>query len=361
MSEDLTTATAWRARRSFQAEQFPLERLLAAKRGSVAVVLPAREVAATIGSIAECVAELRAAGLIDEALVIDSASVDGSAEIAEAAGLTVVQEDQVARECGPAQGKGDAMWRALGVVGSELVAYLDSDTESFHAGFVLGLLGPLICDPEIQFVKGCFERPFRDGPGPGTAGARSGGTETGPGTVGDGSGGTGTSSGGTGVRSGSTLHAGEGGRVTELLARPLLNLHAPELAVFDQPLAGEVAGRRELLERLPFSVGYGVEIAMLIDAWRAVGLDGLAQVHLGTRQNAHQSLRELSAMAYAVLVAASRRFLGAQFTDAHASGSIMLPPPGVNASIELRRVPIEERAPLVQQGSAVRRLVPQRP
>jgi glucosyl-3-phosphoglycerate synthase len=310
LAHDLTV-TNWRARRSFQAEQFPLERLLAAKRESIAVVLPAREVAASIGPIARCVAELQAAGLVDEAIVIDSASVDRTVEIAAAAGLTVIQRDAVVPECGPAQGKGDGMWRALHVVQSEIVAYLDTDTERFDAGFVLGLLGPLICDPEIQLVKGCFERPFRDGQGPG-----------------------------------STSRAGEGGRVTELLARPLLNLHAPELAVFDQPLAGEVAARRELLVQLPFSVGYGVEIAMLIDAWRAVGLDGLAQVHLGSRQNAHQSLRELSAMAYAVLVAASMRFLGAEFADAHASGSIALPPQALDASMEMRRVPIEERPPL---------------
>jgi glucosyl-3-phosphoglycerate synthase len=312
MSEALTV-TDWRARRGFRAGEFPLERLLAAKRGSIAVVLPAREVAATIGPIAQCVAELQLAGLVDEMVVIDSASVDGSAEIAAAAGLKVVQEDELAPECGPAQGKGDAMWRALSVVGSEIVAYLDADTANFHAGFVLGLLGPLICEPEIKFVKGCFQRPFRD-------------------------------------HAGSTSRAGEGGRVTELLARPLLNLHAPELAVFDQPLAGEVAARRELLVRLPFSVGYGVEIAMLIDAWRAVGLDGLAQVDLGSRQNAHQSLRELSAMAYAVLVAASRRFLGPEFADAHASGSIALPPQGLGEPMEMRGVPIEERPPLSGQG-----------
>ena len=298
--------TDWRARRSFRAGQFPLERLLAAKRESVAVVLPAREVAATIGPIARCVAELRLVGLIDEVVVIDSASVDGTAEIAASAGLRVVQEDALARECGPAQGKGDAMWRALGVVQSELVVYLDADTENFHAGFVLGLLGPLICEPGVQFVKGSFQRPFRDS-------------------------------------AGSSSRAGEGGRVTELLARPLLNLHAPELAVFDQPLAGEMAARRELLVALPFSVGYGVEIAMLIDAWRAVGLDGLAQVDLGVRQHSHQSLRELSAMAYAVLVAASARLIGPELAGVRASGSIALPPQSFGEPMEMRRVPIEER------------------
>jgi glucosyl-3-phosphoglycerate synthase len=310
MNHDLG-ANDWRARRSFQAGEFPLERLLAAKRSSIAVVLPAREVAATIGAIAKSVADLREVGLIDEALVIDSASGDKTVEIASAAGLAVVQENDVAREFGPAQGKGDAMWRALQVVRSDIVAYLDADTQDFHAGFLTGLLGPLVCELEIQFVKGCFERPFRDG-----------------------------------AQSGSSARAGEGGRVTELLARPLLNLHAPELAVFDQPLAGEVAARRELLLGLPFSVGYGVEIAMLIDAWRAVGLDGLAQVHLGVRQNAHQSLRELSAMAYAVLVAASTRLYGPEFIGAHVSGSIALPPQGLGEPMEMRRVPIEERPPL---------------
>jgi glucosyl-3-phosphoglycerate synthase len=316
MNEDLG-ATNWRARRSFHAEQFPLDRLLAAKRSSIAVVLPAREVAATIGVIAECVAELQAAGLIDEALVIDAASGDGTAEIATAAGLAVVQENDVASEFGPAQGKGDAMWRALQVVQSDIVVYLDADTENFHAGFLTGLLGPLICDPQIEFVKGCFARPFRDA-----------------------------------AQSGSSARAGEGGRVTELLARPLLNLHAPELAVFDQPLAGEVAARRELLLGLPFSVGYGVEIAMLIDAWRAVGLDGLAQVHLGVRHHAHQPLRELSAMAYAVLVAASTRLHAPEFTDAQVSGSIALPPQSFDAPMELRRVPIEERPPLRRHAAA---------
>ncbi|MGA2320506.1 MAG: glucosyl-3-phosphoglycerate synthase [Solirubrobacteraceae bacterium] len=311
LAHDLTLAS-WRARNSFQATQFPLERLLEAKRESIAVVLPAREVAATIEPIARCVAELGAAGLIDEAVVVDAASEDGTAEMAVAAGLRVVQEDAVAQECGPAQGKGDAMWRALQVVQSDIVAFFDSDTEDFHAGFVTGLLGPLICEPQIQLVKGSFKRPFRDG-----SGSRD----------------------------------GEGGRVTELLARPLLNLHAPELAVFDQPLAGEVAARRSLLARLPFSVGYGVEIAMLIDAWREVGLDGLAQVDLGVRQNRHQTLRDLSAMSYAVLVAASARFLGAELTDAPASGSLALPPQSPGMPMEMRRVPIDERPPLSGRGN----------
>ena len=198
---------------------------------------------------------------------------------------------------------------------SEIIAFADTDTEDFGEHFLTGLLGPLVCDPAVHFAKGFFRRPFR---------------------------------------SAGTLAPHGGGRVTELMARPLLNLHAPELAVFDQPLAGETAGRRELLEQIPFSAGYGVEIAMLIDVWRAVGLDGLAQVDLGVRQNRHQSLRELSAMAYAVLVAAQSRFLGVDFADATACGSISLPAGDGGGAMESRRVTVDERPALARLRDDVR-------
>jgi glucosyl-3-phosphoglycerate synthase len=323
LAQDLARSQ-WRARRSYSAAQFPLQRLLAAKRSTVALVLPAREVAATIAPIASHAARLRDAGLLDEVLVVDARSRDGSAHIAVQAGLTVVQEDELCTDLGPARGKGDAMWRAFGVIDSEIVAFADTDTEGFGEHFLTGLLGPLICDDDVQLVKGSFRRPFR---------------------------------------SHGTLTPHGGGRVTELMARPLLNLHAPELAVFDQPLAGETAARRELLEQIPFSAGYGVEIAMLIDAWRIAGLDGLAQVDLGVRQNRHQSLRELSAMAYAVLVAAQTRFLGPDFADASACGSISLPlsePEREGAAgegaMESRRVTVDERPPLarVRDGDGAR-------
>jgi glucosyl-3-phosphoglycerate synthase len=306
LAHDLASAD-WRARRSYTSAEFTLSRLLEVKSATVALVLPAREVAETIGPIAATAARLRDAGLLDEVLVVDAGSRDGTAEVAEEAGLWVVQEDELSPELGPALGKGDAMWRAQRTLDSDIVAFADADTEGFGEHFVTGLLGPLLCDPTVALVKGRFRRPFR------AAG---------------------------------TLLPDGGGRVTELMARPLLNLHAPELAVFDQPLAGETAARRELLEQLPFSAGYGVEIAMLIDAWRMVGLDALAQVDLGARQNRHQSLRELSAMAYAVLVAAQIRFLGEDFADAHACGSISLPAPGGEDGMQTRRVAVEERPPL---------------
>jgi glucosyl-3-phosphoglycerate synthase len=195
--------------------------------------------------------------------------------VAERAGAVVWQEAELMPSYGPVLGKGDAMWRALTVLGGELVCFLDADTEGFSAHFLTGLLGPLVCETGVSFVKGFYRRPFvRDG----------------------------VSEAGSGVS-----EAEGGGRVNHLLARPALQLFYPQLAQVRQPLAGEVAARRELLERLPFVAGYGVEIAMLIDAWREVGLDGLAQVDLVEHRNRHQPLSALTPMALTVLATIARR------------------------------------------------------
>ncbi len=295
----------WLARRTYAADAFPLERLLAAKGATtVSVVLPAREVGDTIGPTLRALVPLREAGLLDELLVIDAASADGTAAIARAAGATVVQEADVLPEHGPPRGKGDALWRALHVTRGDVVAFVDADSADFDARFVLGLLGPLLTDADVAFVKGAYRRPLHVG--------------------------------------GAVVPDG-GGRVTELLARPLLNLRAPELAGIAQPLAGEMAGRRTLLERLPFPVGYGVEIALLIDAHRHAGLDALAQVDLGTRRNAHQSLQALGAMAYAVLIAAERR-LGGGAPAPEATAALLRPSAG--GALSRTAVAVEERPPL---------------
>ena len=306
LARDLALAD-WRARRSFRAAQFTTEQLLESKTGSISVVLPAREVATTIGEIVDSVMALRELGLVDEILVIDAASQDGTAMVAAAHGASVLQEDDLLSEFGPARGKGDAMWRALSVAHGEIVVFLDADTGDFSPSFVVGLLGPLLSHPEIRFVKGAFLRPLQIG--------------------------------------GSVL-PGQGGRVTELVARPLLNLYAPHLAGFDQPLAGELAARAGLLRSLCFPAGYGVEIANLIDAAHVAGIDALAQVDLGTRQNRHQSLRDLSAMSYAVMVAAAARLHDAGLASAPTPGPLALPPAPGETAIELRRVNVLERPPL---------------
>jgi len=271
LARDLELAR-WLAERRYDGASFSLDALLAAKESTVALILPARECAATIGPILAQVAPFAAAGLIDELVVVDADSPDGTAAVAGEHGARVLSESGLRPELGPCRGKGDAMWRSAAAVSSELLVFLDADTTDFPAGFVTGLLGPILLDPGLAMVKGAFRRPFALG---------------------------------------GVLGEGEGGRVTELVARPLLNLHFPSLSGFAQPLAGEIAIRRDLFERLPVPVGYGVEIAMLIDALGLVGLDRLAEVDLGARQNAHQSLRALSAMAGEVMVAVERRTAGA--------------------------------------------------
>jgi glycosyltransferase involved in cell wall biosynthesis len=294
----------WLRRRSYRGADFTVEGLLRAKRDTVSFVLPARDVAGTIGRVLDSLLPLHHRGLVDELVVVDAASTDGTAEIAAARGARVLQESEVMTAHGPARGKGDALWRGVSATTGDVVVFIDTDTEDFDEVFALGMLGPLLTDPEIQFLKGSFRRPFRVG-------------EV---SVPDG-----------------------GGRVTELVARPLLNLHVPELAGFCQPLAGETGARRPLLESLSFPVGYGVEIAMMIDTLRAVGIEAMAQVDLGTRQNRHQSLRSLSSMAHAVLVAASVRVHGREAIDCYAPGPLALPSA---SDIEVRQVPLEERPPL---------------
>ena len=264
----LTLAESWAQDRSFHHSAYPPERIAAERAQSVSVCLPARECAATVATIVSALLALQERGVVDEVVVVDAASQDRTAELAAQAGARVLQERELMPEHGPVLGKGDAMWRALSALTGELVCFLDADSEDFSSHFACGLLGPLVCEPGVSFVKAHYRRPFLQG-----------GVEDPEG----------------------------GGRVNHLMARPALALFYPELACVRQPLAGEVAARRELLEALPFATGYGVETAMLIDAWRKVGLDGLAQVDLEQHRNPHQSLAVLSPMASTVLATIARR------------------------------------------------------
>lgn len=263
------SAHSWHERNTFHHRQFEARALAAERDGTVSICLPARNEERTIGAILERMAPLRELGLIDQVVVVD-ASDDRTASIARSMGAEVFGQDQLMPELGAPLGKGDAMWRALQVLHGDYVCFLDADSEQFGEHYVSGLLGPLLTRPGVAFVKGFYRRPFRIG--------------------------------------GVTL-PDEGGRVTELTARPLLRAFYPELAAVEQPLAGELAARRELLVELPFVTGYGVDIALLIDAYRVAGLDGLAQVDLEERQNDHQPLRELGSMASAVLEAVSSRLI----------------------------------------------------
>jgi glucosyl-3-phosphoglycerate synthase len=271
----MTTSAAerWARTRTFHHSLYPPARIAAARaeRGlGVSVCLPARECGQTVGEIVTALERLREEGAIDEIVVIDAGSADGTAAVAERAGASVYQEAGLMPELGRVLGKGDAMYRALTVLSGEIVCYLDADSAGNTEHYAAGLIGPLVCEPhrEIAFVKAFYRRPFEQG--------------------------------------GVSLPEG-GGRVNHLVARPALELFYPQLAGVRQPLAGEVAARRELLERLPFVTGYGVEIGMLIDAWREVGLDGIAQVDLDEHRNRHQPLAALEPMARTVLATIARR------------------------------------------------------
>jgi glucosyl-3-phosphoglycerate synthase len=277
--------------RTFHHSAFMPARLATARaeRGlSVSVCLPARECAGTVGEIVTALGALREAGVIDQIVVVDADSQDGTALIAARAGAEVRQEAELMPAHGPVLGKGDAMWRALSVLEGEIVCFIDADSERFSAHFATGLLGPLLCEPDVAFVKGYYRRPL------GAAGEPADGAAE-------------AAAGASMAVDAPPAGAEGGGRVNHLMARPALALFYPQLAQIRQPLAGEVAARRELLERLPFATGYGVEIAMLIDAWRAVGIERMAQVDLDEHHNRHQPLSALSPMALTVLATIARR------------------------------------------------------
>ena len=241
--------------RSYGPCSFGAGQLAALKRAvgtSVSVCIPARDEQATVGQVVGAVhAELvERCGLVDELVVVDDGSTDSTGRVATEAGAVVVAQG--------AAGKGRAMRLGLDQTRGDIVVYLDADIEDFDPGFVVGLVGPLLSNPDIVFAKASYRRPLAGRPG-------------------------------------------EGGRVTELAAKPLLRILFPELAAFDQPLAGEVAGRRAPLEKLEFEPGYGVEVAMLIDLVSSYGLGALAQCDLGERRHRNRPLAELSPQSETVI------------------------------------------------------------
>ncbi|MEW2304558.1 glucosyl-3-phosphoglycerate synthase [Streptomyces sp. NPDC006655] len=259
----------WLATRSWSVTDRPLHRILAAKQRtgqSVSVVLPALNEEETVGDIVAVIRHdlMRQVPLVDEIVVVDSGSTDRTAAVAAAAGARVVHRDTILPRIPAVPGKGEVLWRSLLVTGGDVVCFVDADLKDFSSDFVTGIVGPLLTDPDVHLVKAMYDRPL--------AGA-----------------------------------TGQGGRVTELMARPLLNMHWPQLAGFVQPLGGEYAARRTLLEQLPFPVGYGVELGMLVDALHLVGLDALAQVDVGVRKHRHQDGQALGRMSAAIYRTAQLR------------------------------------------------------
>ncbi|MET9829507.1 glucosyl-3-phosphoglycerate synthase [Streptomyces sp. NPDC006385] len=259
----------WLSTRSWSVTDRPPHQILAAKQRSgqsVSVVLPALNEEETVGDIVAIIHHdlVRQIPLVDEIVVVDSGSTDRTSEVAAAAGATVVHRDEILPRIPAVPGKGEVLWRSLLVTRGDVVCFVDADLKEFSSDFVSGIVGPLLTEPGVDLVKAMYDRPL------GTA-------------------------------------AGQGGRVTELMARPLLNMHWPQLAGFVQPLGGEYAARRSLLEQLPFPVGYGVELGMLVDALHLVGLDALAQVDVGVRKHRHQDGQALGRMSAAIYRTAQLR------------------------------------------------------
>ncbi|WP_432502287.1 glucosyl-3-phosphoglycerate synthase [Kineococcus arenarius] len=261
----------WFDRSTSRARDWPVQRLQADKgRTRVSVVLPALDEEPTVGGVVRMVRRLAEdTGLVDEVVVMDSGSTDRTAEVARAAGAVVHHRDDVLPELGSRPGKGEVLWKSLTVTTGDVVVFVDADLLDPQPHLVTGLLGPLLADPSVELVKGCYDRPL---PGAGHA---------------------------------------SGGRVTELVARPLISRWFPELSGVVQPLAGEYAGRRRLLEAVPFCGGYGVEIALLIDTLRLRGLSAIAQVDLGRRRHGNQDTAALGRMAAQISHVVHERALGA--------------------------------------------------
>ena len=308
----------WFAESNFHHAEFSdLRRLvqLKEKQGlTVSLVLPTLNEEETIGpivrrAIREMVGRVP---LLDEVLVMDSASTGRTREIAEAEGARVVLHPEVLSRYGSFVGKGESLWKSLYETSGDVIVWADTDVRSWHPRMVYGTLGPLLHEPRLQYVKGYYQRPIVEG---------------------------------------GVLREGGGGRVTELVARPLINLFFPELSGFIQPLSGEYAGRRSLLEQIPFFTGYAVEIGHLIDIAERAGLDGLGQVDLERRVHRNQELEGLSRMSFVILQAVAKRIEERDRTRLFAEiGSTMKLPRSGRGKLSLEVIELAdmERPPMVQ-------------
>jgi glucosyl-3-phosphoglycerate synthase len=308
----------WFAENTYHADEFKqLDRLVALKREqgvTISLALPALNEEQTVGHVIKTLkhALLDKVPLLDEIVLIDSNSTDRTRAIAAASGVPVFIHQKLLPQLGARRGKGEALWKSLLVTRGDIVVWIDTDVVNIHPRFVYGVLGPMLVDPQIQFVKGFYRRPLKVG---------------------------------------GKLQAGGGGRVTELTARPLLNLFYPELSGVVQPLSGEYGGRRSALEQLPFFSGYGVETGLLIDIYEKFGLRAIAQVDLLERIHHNQTLEALSKMSFAILQAVihklERRYGLAMLEDANRSMKLIRHKRGTYF-LDVEEIAERERPPMLE-------------
>ena len=307
----------WFAENTFHRQEFgDLAKLVDLKNKqnlTISLGLPALNEAETIGNIARTIKHklFDEYPLLDEIVLIDSGSSDDTVKIAEDIGIAVHLHECILPQHGAFRGKGEALWKSLFVLKGDIVAWVDTDIRNFYPGFVYGLLGPLLREPEIQYVKGFYRRP---------------------------------------IKAEGKLVSEGGGRVTELTVRPLFNLFYPELSGMIQPLAGEYAGRRTALERMPFFTGYGVETGLLIDLFNEIGLNAIAQVDLEERVHRNQSLASLSQMSFAIIQVVMQRLQEKsriQIMDEVNRSMKLIKPQEKSYALELKPIQDRERPPML--------------
>ena len=307
----------WFVENTFTSAEFANLRALLAQKEKlglrISVGLPTLNEEATIAKVISVIRSrlMERVPLVDELVLIDSDSTDRTREIARGLGVPVHIHQQLLPELGPGRGKGEALWKSLSVLTGDIVVWVDTDVSNFHPKFVYGLLGPLLFRPDIAFTKAFYRRPLDVG---------------------------------------GKLQATGGGRVTELAARPILNMFFPELSGMIQPLSGEQAGRRSLLERLPFFTGYGVETGLLIDVLRTAGLKSMAQVDMKQRIHRNQSLLALSKMSFEILQVAMKRLgdgRGERLLDDANLTMKLISPTAEGFHLEVQDVSVIERPPMI--------------
>ena len=256
----------WYKNNTYEYKEFSIKELISLKKKknlTISLCFPTLNEAKTIEHILDLVKhEIFEPGLVDEVVVIDSNSIDNTVHIARSTGFKVIQHKDVLSKYEYFGGKGDALWKSLAVLKGDIIVWCDSDIVNFNSRFIYGILGPIITDDKVSYVKGFYRRPLQ-------------------------------------IESSNLEN--EGGRVTEILVRPLINLFYPDLSRIFQPLSGEYAGRRKVLESIPFSTGYGVEVGMLIEIFEKFGLDAIAQVNLQRRVHRNQPISSLSRMSFGII------------------------------------------------------------